>query len=208
MGDKFNSSTVAATRRGPTIDPLIVLLRFIESMPTRDVFAPGDAGVRFAAMRQQMPNLEPTDLVFAGAVANEFGKQLRAMSWSLRGGRQTKPEPSEQRFSRAGARRFDPNDPRVLALPNVVAQWREHLGVNTKWRVKHVMARASGADDFRAALLSVASDGNAITNQRLGMWLSRVEGLTVDGLVLVCAEVKFGYPRWALIKVPPHGQEA
>jgi hypothetical protein len=150
-----------------------------------------------------MPNLEPTDLVFAGAVANEFGKQLRAMSWRLRGGRPEKPAPSERRLARAGARRFAPNDPRVLALPKMVAQWREHLGLNTKWRIKHVIASASAADDFHAALLSVASDGTRVTNQRLGTWLSRVEGLTVDGVTFVCAEVKFGYPRWTLLEVPP-----
>jgi hypothetical protein len=80
-----------------------------------------------------------------------------------------------------------------LRFPAVVAQWREHLGTNTRWRVKHVIAQASAADDFHAALLSVASDGTRICNQRLGTWLSRVEGLTVDGLTLVCAEVKFGY---------------
>jgi hypothetical protein len=154
-------------------------------------------------MRREVPDLEATDLVFAGAVANALGKQLRAMSWSLRGGRQKKPEPSEQRLARAGARRFGTKDPRVLALPMVVAQWREHLGLNTKWRLKHVITRASARDDFHAALLSVASDGTRVTNQRLGIWLSRVEGLTVDGVTLVCAEVKFGYPRWALIEVPP-----
>jgi hypothetical protein len=204
MGDnKFNSGTVAATPRGPTVDPLIVLVRFIEAMPARDVFAPVDANTVFAAMRRAVPDLEPTDLVFAGAVANEFGKQLRAMSWRLRGGRPEKPEPSEQRLARAGARRFDSKDPRVLALPNVMAQWREQLGVNSKWRIKHVIARALAADDFHAALLSIASDGKQVTNQRLGTWLSRVEGLTVDGLTLVCAEVKFGYPRWTLIGVPP-----
>jgi hypothetical protein len=207
MGDnKFNSDTVAATTdppRGPAVDPLITLLRFIEAMPTRDVFAPVDAGVRFAAMRRQMPDLEPTDLVFAGTVANEFGKQLRAMSWRLRGGQPKKPEPSEDRLARAGARRFDPKDPRALALPLVVAQWREHLGLNTKWKVKQVIARASGVDDLYAALFSVASDGRQITSQRLGTWLSRTEGLTIDGMVLICAEVKFGYPRWTLIEVPP-----
>jgi hypothetical protein len=188
---------------GLVVGALRVMLHFLYALPGNDVFAPvADPEQLFAAMRRELPDLTPSDLAFASGVANQLGRQLRQVSWRLRGG-SGKPKSAEPRPRRVGARRFKPDDPKLLALPVVIGCWRAHIGLKTAWKVKDVIRRAKDLPDFGAALMRVASDGNGITSHRLGLWLSRVEGLAIDGMALRCAEVKFGYPRWTLIEVPP-----
>jgi hypothetical protein len=69
---------------GPTNQPLVVLLRFIEALPASDAFARLDAPQIFEAMRRELPTLSAVDLLFAGAVATQLGKQLRSLDWALR----------------------------------------------------------------------------------------------------------------------------
>jgi hypothetical protein len=207
-------------REGGDVDPLIVLLRFIEALPHGDPLAPISPQDIFAAMCTEVPNLRPEDLALAGGVASLLGSRLRKLRWALRRLPRPKKQPrvyvrvgetqkqAEARYAqtgRAGVRRFAPDDPKLLALPHVVSLWRERLGVKTQWRVQNVIARArAAADDFHAALFSVASDGHAVTAQRLGTWLSCVEGLAVGGMALVRVDVRRGYPRWALLEISRH----
>jgi len=86
---------------------LITPLRFIEAMDTQDVFAPIDPRRIFEKMQRDIPNLTPVDLVFAGGVASQLGKQCRGVSWRLRGKRKL-PKPAPARL---GRRTDGPDDP-------------------------------------------------------------------------------------------------
>jgi hypothetical protein len=204
----IEGASTMAEPTGLTINPLHVLLHFIAALPGGDPFAELDAGKMFEAMRSEVPSLTPLELVWAGGVASQLGKQLRSLSWCLRGGGQ-KRKPAKERPRRRQAVRIDPNDPKILALPAVMAHWREHLGLKTKWRIAQVIVAARNADDFEAALLSVAGADGSISKQRLGIWLSKVEGRSVDGMIFRCVEVRNGYPRWVLeLRPHTHGHEA
>jgi hypothetical protein len=208
----------ARAREGGDVDPLITLLRFIEALPGGDPLAPVNPAAIFAAMSAAMPGLAPADLALAGGVASHLGSRLRQISWALRrlprpgkqprvyvrvGETRRQAEARYEQSGRAGVRRFPPGHPKLLALPNVMAQWRQYLGVGTQWRVQDAIRRASAADDFHAALSSDAFDGHVIAAQRLGTWLAYVKGLTVGGLAFKCMQIKRGYPRWALVEVSP-----
>jgi len=91
-------------------------------------------------------------------------------------------------------------DPKLLSLVAVQAQWREHLGTGTEHTVQQIINRALNAHDFHVALLNVASarSGNVISNDRLGRWLKKVEGRINNGLMLRCVGMLGGYPLWSL----------
>jgi hypothetical protein len=94
------------------------------------------------------------------------------------------------------------NDPKRDALQMIVTQWRNHLGVDSKHTVQDVINKAMYVADFNTALLSVASNmtGHAVSNDRLGRWLRKVQGKVVDGLKFSCDGMKDGYPLWKLTK--------
>jgi hypothetical protein len=95
------------------------------------------------------------------------------------------------------------DDPRLLALGTVVAQWKEYIGVSVEKTVQEVINRAVNANDFHVALLNVAAsrNSNVVSNDRLGRWLRKVEGKVVKGLVLKCVDRVRGYPIWSLVPV-------
>jgi hypothetical protein len=166
------TATVSATSDRPlgaVVDPLRVMLHFLYVLPRNDVFVPvADPEQLFATMRRELPDLTPSDLAFASGVANQLGRQLRQVSWRLRGG-SGKQKSAEPRPRRVGVRRFKPDDPKLLALPTVIRCWRTHMGLKIAWKVKDVIRRAKDLPDFEATLMRVASDGNGITSHRLGL---------------------------------------
>jgi hypothetical protein len=94
------------------------------------------------------------------------------------------------------------NDPHRDLLVAVVMQWKEHLGLDTKYTVQEIIGRAVNTPDFYNALLAVAiaKTGGLISNDRLGRWLKRVQGKIVSDLSLVQDGNISGYSRWKLIQ--------
>jgi hypothetical protein len=84
------------------------------------------------------------------------------------------------------------NDPKRDALQMIVTQWRNHLGVDSKYTIQDVISKAMYVADFNTALLGVASNmtGHAVSNDRLGRWLRKVQGKVVDGLKFSCDGMK------------------
>jgi hypothetical protein len=97
-------------------------------------------------------------------------------------------------------RKVKEEDPRMLALATVVAQWKDKIGIGEKKTVQEVINHAINANDFHVALLNVASSrsSNVVSNDRLGRWLKKVEGRVVNGLALKCVDRSRGYPVWSL----------
>jgi putative DNA primase/helicase len=92
------------------------------------------------------------------------------------------------------------NDPEREALQAVITQWKENLGVNTKYLIKDVIDRAVNVGNFYTALLNVAASrtGGLVSNDRLGRWLKRMQGKMVNGLRLLQDGNDRGYPLWKL----------
>jgi putative DNA primase/helicase len=97
------------------------------------------------------------------------------------------------------------NDPRLLALSTVMAQWDRHIGrnVGNVKTVQEVISYAINIPEFHVALLNVAAgrNGNFVSNDRLGRWLKRVEGRVVGELMFSSKGKLNGYPRWCLGEV-------
>ncbi len=72
---------------GPSTDPLVVMLHYLNAIDRR-LFEKRNPEEIFAKMREELPNLTGDDLVFAGTVADQIGRELRQISWRLR----VKPE--------------------------------------------------------------------------------------------------------------------
>jgi len=184
---------------------LHVLLTFVRVLPGTNPLAQLDAETVFQDMRSELADVTASDLVIAAGLADQIGKQMRSVSWRLRYGRdapKTRPKLDKGRLRpiRAGARRFEPNDPRLLACPGVIEQWRQHLGLDRKWRVQDVIRCALEVDELRAVLVAVADGaGGTVSAQKLGTWLSQVEGVECDRASLRCIEGKL-YPRWVLVE--------
>jgi putative DNA primase/helicase len=73
-------------------------------------------------------------------------------------------------------------DPTREALLAVVAQWSQHLGIQSAYTVQEVINRATVDNDFHISLLNVAAakgGGNVVSNKRLGWGLKNVEGKIV-----------------------------
>ena len=98
-------------------------------------------------------------------------------------------------------RKVKEEDPRLLALATVMAQWRDKIGVGHGKTVQEVINCAINANDFQVALLNVASSrsSNVVSNDRLGRWLKRNQGRIVNGLALRCVTRSLGYPIWSLV---------
>jgi putative DNA primase/helicase len=92
-------------------------------------------------------------------------------------------------------------DPKVMTLTTVTAQWREHIGLQTAVTLQQVINHSVNAYDLLVALMNVAAtkSGNAISNERLGRWLKNNEGRIVNGLSLRRVGNNHGYPTWKLI---------
>jgi hypothetical protein len=90
------------------------------------------------------------------------------------------------------------DDPRLLALSIVIAQWRQHIGVGVERTVQQIINCAT--NDFHVALLNVAQgrSGSTVSNERLGRWLKKNEGQVVGGLTLKCTGRVDGYPTWSI----------
>src|SRR5262249_10229578 len=77
-------------------------------------------------------------------------------------------------------------DPTREALLAVVAQWKQHLGIQSAYTAQEVINRATVNNDFYIALLNVAaakSGGNVVSSKRLGWWLKNVEGKIVQNQI-------------------------
>jgi hypothetical protein len=94
------------------------------------------------------------------------------------------------------------NDPHRDALIAVIMQWKEHLALDQKYTVQNVLERAINAPSFYNALINVAvaRSGGMVSNVLLGRWLKRVKGKIVNGLTLLLAGSKDGYPLWMLTR--------
>ena len=94
-------------------------------------------------------------------------------------------------------------DPLLLSLATVMAEWRQKVGMRVEKTVQQVINCAINANDFHVALLNVAQGRNSsiVSNERLGRWLRKNEGRVVDGVTLKCTGRLDGYPTWSLVPV-------
>jgi putative DNA primase/helicase len=75
------------------------------------------------------------------------------------------------------------DDPKLLDLKTVMAQWRQNIGMRVERTAQQAINVAISVNDFHVALLNVAqAGGNMVSNKRLGRWLKQNEGRIVDGL--------------------------
>jgi hypothetical protein len=74
-------------------------------------------------------------------------------------------------------------DPKMLALEAVMSYWEELFGLEREVTIKEIIDRASLANEFFVALMSVARarSGAGISNDRLGWWLNEVKGKVAGG---------------------------
>jgi hypothetical protein len=94
------------------------------------------------------------------------------------------------------------NDPQLLQLATVIAQWQARIGTGPGITVQQVINYGLNATDLHTALLAVAANraGNLISNERLGRWLKKIEGRVVGGLTIRSGKAIGGYPTWCLVK--------
>jgi len=92
------------------------------------------------------------------------------------------------------------DDPKVMGLTAVMAQWREHIGLQTEVTVPQIVNRSLNAHDLHIALTNVAGarTGPTVSNDRLGRWLKKNEGRIIGGLVIKRTRILDGYPMWSL----------
>jgi hypothetical protein len=92
------------------------------------------------------------------------------------------------------------DDPYRVERIDVFTEWHNALGEKALL-VRDVVADAANHPGFHAALLIVAAakNGKEISPDRLGRWLAKNRGMTVNGLTLVRAGVvSGGFPLWAV----------
>jgi hypothetical protein len=111
------------------------------------------------------------------------------------------------------------NDPLRSLLNAVLMQWKVALGTVNSFTVQQVIDKAvelaagqlgiagrspiPPAPDFYHALAVVAAakNGNSISNERLGRWLSKNNGKIVNRLKLARTGMKDGYPLWQVLEI-------
>jgi hypothetical protein len=95
------------------------------------------------------------------------------------------------------------SDPYRSMLNTVLVQWKEKLGVISKYTVQQVIQRAIVDPDFFGALAIVASaaHGSGISNERLGRWLNKNNGKIVNRLKLVRVGSLHGYLLWQVVEM-------
>jgi putative DNA primase/helicase len=94
----------------------------------------------------------------------------------------------------------------------VVLAWRDRFGLGTEVTVRQlieaaapgqfVLQQPSASQRLSDALLGVAEDGRhrgSISTDRLGRWLSRVNGKFEKGLRIIRTRTLLGYPLWQLL---------
>src|SRR5258708_26070964 len=113
----------------------------------------------FALMRKELPSLERADIVFGAGAASMIATQMRSLSWRLQasghGDSPKTPKPGGQR--RRQAVHLDSYDPKILALPTVMAHWREHLGLETKWRSAPVVSPTGEEGEILAGAIQLGA---------------------------------------------------
>jgi hypothetical protein len=94
------------------------------------------------------------------------------------------------------------DDPLLVSLATVVAQWRQNIGIRVNRTVQQVINCAINVNDFHVALLNVAQgrSGSMVSNERLGRWLKKNEARVVTGLMFKCRGRLDGYPTWSLVQ--------
>ena len=94
------------------------------------------------------------------------------------------------------------NDPQRDWLMTVVMQWKANLVLDQTYTVQNVIERAVNVPSFYNALFAVAASrtGGAVSNEKLGRWLKRIEGKIIHGFKLIQHGTSGGYPFWQLTK--------
>jgi len=89
------------------------------------------------------------------------------------------------------------DDPVLAALTAIIEQWNLALH-GDRVSVSQIVGAAGSHADFREALLSVAGERGEISTRRLGQYLGKVKGRTVNKRRIVPAETVHGVARWQL----------
>jgi hypothetical protein len=92
-------------------------------------------------------------------------------------------------------------DAQVMQLVTVMACWKESIGFNAPLSIQGIINKALVAPDLHNALTAVAEarGRSVISPDRLGRWLSKVDGRIVSGSALRQAGVVHGYQNWVLV---------
>jgi putative DNA primase/helicase len=108
----------------------------------------------------------------------------------------------------ATARRADPI---TSQLSNVIAAWRNSVGLNKPITGQALIAMAGRIEphsrnhvhqDLREALFAIAGEGNNdINGRKLGKWLSKNEKRVINGHKIMQSEGTFSVARWFLAEV-------
>jgi putative DNA primase/helicase len=90
------------------------------------------------------------------------------------------------------------SDPNRATLNTVLVQWKEILGTTNSYTIQQVIQYASRNQNFFGALAAVAlsSQGNSLSNHKLGLWLGKNNGKIVNKLQLLKTGLAHGYPLW------------
>jgi hypothetical protein len=98
-------------------------------------------------------------------------------------------------------------DPKAADLTAVIAQWEEHIGLNTELKLQQIVDRASLAPDLYVALMSIASARAKIiiSPERLGRWLSKNRNRIVGNRVFRRRKLD-GYSLWRLMDDRAHDE--
>ena len=94
----------------------------------------------------------------------------------------------------------------------MVLAWRDHFGLGAVITMRtlieaaapgqFVLQQPSTSQRLYDALLAVAEDyrhRGAVSNDRLGRWLNKVNGKFEKGLRIVRKGIQLGYPQWQLL---------
>src|SRR5262245_14752243 len=78
-------------------------------------------------------------------------------------------------------------DPQRDCLMTVVMQCNSNLVMDQTYTVQNVIERAVNVSSFYNALFAVAASrtGGAVSNDKLGRWLKRIEGKIIHGFKLM-----------------------
>jgi hypothetical protein len=92
------------------------------------------------------------------------------------------------------------NDPQRDWLMTVVMQWKANLVLDQTYTVQNVIERAVNVPSFYNALFAIAASrtGGAVSNEKLGRWLKRIESKIICGFKLVQSGSRAGYSLWRL----------
>jgi hypothetical protein len=94
------------------------------------------------------------------------------------------------------------NDPKLVELAMVMAEWRKNIGLRVEKTVKEVIDRAITIETFHVALLDVAQNrtGGTVNNKRLGIWLHNHKGRIVNGVTFK-SRMLYGALMWSLVPI-------